>query len=117
MTRPTEFASGCRSIASAYQSLAQWAGVPLDTVVEHAQRNALNELIETRELSGPVKGSTALRRILEMRYAPGQKPPTPAERIGELRARRAVWEAEEANPRDPLLKLAELRRQRASWRP
>jgi hypothetical protein len=112
---PTEFASGARSIASAYHSLAQWAGVPLEEVASYAERGALNELVEQRELAGPVRGSTALRHIEKLRRDPSKK--SPAALVGELRAQRAVWEAQEAGLRtsDPIGRLAELYRRRDGW--
>jgi hypothetical protein len=107
----TEFADATgRSAMSAYRSLAAWCGTSLETVVEYAERGALNELVETRELTGPVRGETALRHIERLRRDPSVTPRSPAELVGELRAQKLLWEVElaEAERRNPYRRLAEL---------
>jgi hypothetical protein len=124
MTSKTEFAStGHRGITSPFQGLARWAGVPLDTVAEYARDGRLAELVETRQYTRPLSGAEAMRRIEENRGGPGSaQPKSGARALGELRARRTIWEAEDAEagrqgrPRDPYLRLAELRaRQVPDW--
>ncbi|MCV7090207.1 hypothetical protein [Mycobacterium interjectum] len=114
----TEFASGDRSVSSAYRGLARWAGASLEAVVEHAEAGRLGELIEARSLTRPISGSEALRQLERRRYVPGEKPRSPAALLGELRALGLIWAAEEQHEhhsRDPRKLLAELDTKR--WGP
>jgi hypothetical protein len=81
---------------TAKAGLARWAGVPLSRVDEvwgDARRVA--ELIESRQYVRPLTGAEALRHLYEKRYAPGDKPRTGASALGELRALKAIWAAED----------------------
>jgi hypothetical protein len=115
----TEYAGLGRGVANAYEGLAKWAGVSLGTVAEHARDGRLGELVETRQHIRPLSGSEALRRLDAKRQAPGTKSRSPHALIGELRALKAIWDAEEdelRRRRDPHQRLAELRtRQVPSW--
>jgi hypothetical protein len=92
----TEYAStDRRGVSSAYEGLARWAGVSLATVVDYAREDRLGELVESRQYIRPMSGAEALRRLDEKRHAPGDKPRTPATLLGELRARKAIWDAED----------------------
>ncbi len=110
----TEYANGDQRGFSAYEGLARHAGVPLATVVEYAEQGRLGDLVESR--SRPLSGDEALRRINEKRHAPGIKPRSPHAALGELRARRLIWDYEarqhEPRSRDPqeCLKLILARR-------
>ena len=109
----TEFANGEQRGSTAFEGLARHAGVPLATVVEYAEQGRLGELVERRSYTRPLSGADAHRRINEKRSAPGTKPPrSPHAALGELRARRLIWdcEAAELRRRDPHVRLAELRR-------
>jgi hypothetical protein len=112
MGRPeVEYASASRGL-NAYESLAKWAGVPLEVVVERAQEGRLGELVETRSHMRPLSGAEALRHIESVRREPGSPPKSPHAALGELRAMRACWgavEAEEARRhRDPDWRLGEI---------
>ena len=118
----TEYASAGRGGLTAYQGLARWAGVSLETVVEHAEDGRLGTLIESRQHVRPLSGREALRRLSEKRYAPGTGPKSADELVGELRARRFIWDAElsdherQLHRGDPFWALAELRaKQVPSW--
>lgn len=117
----TEFAGASRTAAAAYMGLAQWAGTSLANVVEHAEAGRLGELVEARSLTRPVSGAEALRVLERKRYPPGDRPKSPSALIGELRAKRLIWQAEEAERgrqigrRDPFRALAELAAKRKRW--
>lgn len=115
MTEPVEFASGSRGLGGAIESCAKFLGLDLATTARAAATGRLGELIEQRRLTAPVRGAEALRQIEELRVPPWEERPTPAQRIGQLRAIRLSWAAEEQDSRDPYHLLAELRRQRAGW--
>lgn len=103
-----EFASTSRAL-TAYQGLAKWAGVPLQTVADHARDGRLGELVETRQHTRPLSGREALRRIEEKRNAPTAK--SGARALGELRAKKVIWQAQEdaaLRSRDPYQALAEI---------
>jgi hypothetical protein len=114
---PIEFATARRGL-TAYASLAERSGKPMSTVVALAEENRLHELFDEHGFVGkPRTPQEALRRLDQMRRPPGEKPKTPSELVGELRARKLIWEAEaaEANRRDPKQRLAELYAQRRQW--
>jgi hypothetical protein len=118
LSRPeTEYANADGRGLSAYEGLARHAGVAMSTVVEYAEQGRLGELVERRAYTRRLSGAEALRQINAAKYAPGTKPKSGAEAIGELRALRLVWDAEgaEADRRDPHRRLAELRAKRLRW--
>src|SRR5271166_2679246 len=80
-----EFASDGHRGLSAYQGLAKWAGIPLEAVVDAAEKDQLGELVERRQRIRPRSGAEALRHLERVRYAPGAKPRSPHAAIGELR--------------------------------
>jgi len=87
-----EYASAARPVGSAYEGLARWAGVPLETVLDYARDDRLGQLVERRQYVRPLSGAEALRRLDELKYAPGSNPRL---LLGEMRAMKAVWDAEE----------------------
>lgn len=115
--RADEFASAGLSL-SPYAGLAARTGLPLRRVVELATQDRLGELFDARGFVGkPLTPQEALGRLYKQRYAPGEKPRSPAEALGELRALRTIWRAEERaftrRDRDPREALAALEAMRA----
>jgi hypothetical protein len=108
----TEYANTRRG-SSAYQGLARWAGVSLQTVAQAAAENRLAAFIESRQHIRPLRGPEAFRRLEETRHPPGAKQRSPYQALGELRALQTIWAEEDKDRRrrDPHRRLAQLRAQ------
>lgn len=92
-----EYALRQRAQLGPYKGIARATGYSLDYVLRAVVEKRLGEVLFTEDghhVDRPLTPAQALHRLEEQRYAPGTEPPTPAQMIGELNARRAIWEAE-----------------------
>jgi hypothetical protein len=113
MTKTTEYASAGALGLSAYEGLAQRTGKPLARIVELATQDRLGELFDARgNVGSPLTPAEALRRLDRIRHDPSARPQSsPGQLIGELRARKLLWEFEEEEARrrcDPVWRLGEI---------